>query len=99
MPTNRFPLRRALLNSNSRRSFLRDGFFVLLGRTEADGLGGPVFVALYLCSRDFGALLGERDDVRGGTGGVEWVCEDGCGGGGGLVGWVGWGGGGMGKGD
>ncbi len=42
--------------------------------------GGPVFVALYLCRRDFGALLGERDDVRGGTGGVKWVCQDGCGG-------------------
>ena len=44
---------------------------------------GP-FGALSLSRRDFGALLGERDDVRGGvrgTGGVEWGCEDGCGGG------------------
>ena len=44
---------------------------------------GP-FDALCLSRRDFGALLGERDDVRGGvrgTGGVEWGCEDGCGGG------------------
>lgn len=62
----------------------------------------PHHDALCLSRRHFGALLGERDDVRGdvsGIEGVQWGCEDSCGGGRWVSGGVLVGTGGDGRGD